>query len=243
MNELITELDCCAGAGQRATFWLRDDDAVTATPALDRLMTLAATFDVPVVLAVIPMPAEPKLARSLAGAQTRIALHGFAHANHANPDEKKQELGRHRPAATVLDELARGRDRLDALFPGRTAGMLVPPWNRIAPDLIPHLPGLRFRWLSTFGPEPPTTPAANLVQIDCQLDIMDWRARRSHPADLLAASLAELVRQRRRTPGPIGILTHHLVHDEAAWTFLADLFRLTAGHDAVTWDWPVEDLG
>jgi hypothetical protein len=241
MNELIAELDRCAG--HRVTFWLRDDDAVTATPALDRLMSLAATFDVPVVLAVIPMPAEPALANALAGAQTRIALHGFAHANHAGPGEKKQELGRHRPVATVLDELARGRDRLDALFPGRTVGMLVPPWNRIAADLIPHLPGLGLRWLSAFGPEAPTRPAENLVQIDCQLDIMDWRTRRSHPADVLAARLAELVRQRRRVPGPIGILTHHLVHDETAWAFLADLFRLTAGHDAVTWDWPVEDFG
>ena len=69
------------------------------------------------------------------------------------------------------------------------------------------------------------------------------RTRRSHPADVLAARLADLVRQRRRAPGPIGILTHHLVHDEAGWTFLADLFRLTAGHEAATWDWPVEDFG
>jgi hypothetical protein len=243
MKSLMAELDQCAGAGQRVTFWLRDDDAVTTTPALDRLMALAGQWDIPVVLAVIPMPAEPELARSLAGARTRIALHGFAHRNHAGPDEKKQELGRHRPAATVLDELVRGRDRLDALFSGRTVGMLVPPWNRIAADLIPHLPGLGLRWLSTFGPEPPTMPAANLMQIDCQLDIMDWRIRRSHPADVLAARLAELVRQRRHTPGPIGILTHHLVHDEAAWTFIADLFRLTAGHEAATWDWPTEDFG
>ena len=242
MNELLAELDRCTTKGHQVTFWLRDDDAVTATPALDRLMSLAASFDVPVVLAVIPMPAEPALANSLTDSRVRIALHGFAHANHAGPDEKKQELGPHRPPTTVLDELARGRDRLDALFPGQTTGMLVPPWNRIAADLVPHLPGLGLRWLSAFGPEPPTLPAANLVQIDCQLDIMDWRARRSHPAHLLADRLAELVRQRRGAPGPIGILTHHLVHDEAAWTFLAALFRLTAGHDAATWDWPVEDF-
>jgi hypothetical protein len=243
MNELLAELDRSAAIGHRVTFWLRDDDAVTATPALERLMSLATTFDIPVVLAVIPMPAEPELARSLAGARARIALHGFAHRNHAGPGEKKQELGAHRPAAMVLEELARARDRLDALFPGRTVAMLVPPWNRIAADLIPHLPGLGLRWLSAFGPEPPYAPAADLIQIDCQLDIMDWRTRRSHPADVLADRLAELVRQRLRTPGPIGILTHHLVHDDAAWTFLADLFRLTTGHAAATWDWPVEDFG
>ena len=77
MNSLLAELDCSAGTGQRITFWLRDDDAVTTTPALDRLLSQAATFDVPVVLAVIPMPAEPELASSLSGARTRIALHGL----------------------------------------------------------------------------------------------------------------------------------------------------------------------
>ena len=242
MNQLIAELDRCAGAGHRVAFWLRDDDAVTSTPALDRLLSLTGQWNVPVVLAVIPKPAEPALAGRIAGASVRIALHGFAHRNHAGPGEKKQELGSHRPTATVLDEVARGRDRLEALFAGQSISMLVPPWNRISADLVAHLPGLGLRWLSTFGPEPPSMPAADLMRIDCQLDIMDWRTRRSHPADVLTTRLVELVRQRRRTPGPIGILTHHLVHDEAAWTFLADLFRLIADHEAATWDWPVDEF-
>jgi hypothetical protein len=238
MKSLMAELDRCAGAGHRITFWLRDDDAVAATPALDRLMSLAGQWNVPVVLAVIPLPAKPDLAARLAGEPVRIALHGFAHRNHAGPGEKKQELGGHRPAATVLDELARGRDRLEALFPGQAVAMLVPPWNRISADLVPRLPALGLRWLSSFGQDPPCQPAPNLTQIDCQLDVMDWRSRRSHPSEVLTAALADLVRRRAAAPGPVGILTHHLVHDDTAWTFLADLFRLTAGHEAVTWNWP-----
>jgi hypothetical protein len=78
-----------------------------------------------------------------------------------------------------------------------------------------------------------------LTQIDCQLDNIDWSKRRSHPPDMLAGRLAALVRQRRAAQAPIGILTHHLDHDEAAWAFLADLFRLTARHEAVTWGWPI----
>ncbi len=31
------------------------------------------------------------------------------------------------------------------------------------------------------------------------------------------------------------MLGHHLVHDAAAWDFLAELFEATAGHPAVEW--------
>ena len=239
MKQLLAELDRCAAAGRRVTFWLRDDDAVAVTAELERLLALARQWDVPLVLAVIPMPAEPELAVRLADLDgVRVATHGFAHRNHAPPGEKKQELGAHRPAAMVLDEIRLGRERLDALFPGKTVPMLVPPWNRIAAPLVPHLPELGFRWLSTFGQDPPSCPVPDLEQIDCQLDILDWRARASHPHELLAARLAALVRRRARPSAPIGILSHHLAHDEAAWAFLADLFRLAARHQAATWAWP-----
>jgi hypothetical protein len=239
MKELSAELDRCAAAGRRVTFWLRDDDAIAVTAELERLLTLAGQWRIPLVLAVIPMPAEPELAVRLADLdRVRVASHGFAHRNHAPPGERKQELGAHRPAATVLDDIRQGRERLDALFPGKTVPMLVPPWNRIAAQLVPHLPDLGFRWLSTFGQDSPSCPVPNLAQIDCQLDIIDWRARSSHPHQLLAVKLTELVRQRAPVSAPIGILSHHLAHDEAAWAFLADLFRLTARHEAATWAWP-----
>ena len=240
MKELLAELDACTEAGQRVTLWLRDDDAVAATPALDRLLALILQWDVPAMLAVIPVPAQPELAVRLGQlSNIRIAAHGFAHRNHAGPGEKKQELGLHRPAATVLDEIRIGFDRLSEMFPDQTVPMLVPPWNRIAPDLLPHLPQLGLRCLSAFSNQFPHEPVPGLVQVDCQLDIIDWSKRSSHPPDMLAGRLAALIRQRGPASAPIGILTHHLDHDEAAWGFLADLFRLTARHEAVAWSWPV----
>jgi hypothetical protein len=212
--------------------------------ALERLLGLAAQWSVPLVLAVVPAPAEPALAARLGGlAGVRVAVHGLAHRSHAGPGEKKQELGAHRPPAAVLDEISSGRDRLNRLFGGQALPMLVPPWNRIAPELLPHLPGLGIRYLSTIGPQPPHEPVPDLVRIDCQLDIMDWRNRRSHDHELLWGRLAELVRGRAALPGPIGLLTHHLVHDEQAWKFLSRLFELTAGHEAVSWAWPVPEIG
>jgi hypothetical protein len=240
MKELMAELDACADAGQRVTLWLRDDDAVAVTPALDRLLALILQWDVPAVLAVIPVPARPELPVRLGVlGRVRVAPHGFAHSNHAGPGEKKQELGPHRPAATVLDEIRVGFDRLKDMFPDQTVPLLVPPWNRIAPDLLPRLPELGLNYLSAFGQQIPLESVPRLTQIDCQLDIIDWSRRRSHPPEMLAGRLAALVRQCGAAQAPIGILTHHIDHDEAAWAFLADLFRLTAGHEAVSWSWPV----
>ncbi|TIT57545.1 MAG: polysaccharide deacetylase, partial [Mesorhizobium sp.] len=51
---LVEELARWQRAGRKAEFWLRDDDAVDPTPALDRLLDLTRQFAVPVTLAVIP---------------------------------------------------------------------------------------------------------------------------------------------------------------------------------------------
>src|SRR5215470_17845292 len=95
---LHAELACWAETGRIADFWLRDDDAVEPTAALDRLLALAARHAIPVVLAVIPASAQRTLAKRLqAEDKVAIAVHGWAHRNHAPENEKKQELGAHRP--------------------------------------------------------------------------------------------------------------------------------------------------
>jgi len=52
---LEAELDIWQSAGRSASFWWRDDDAIAATPELDRLLALAQ--DAPIGLAVIPAQA------------------------------------------------------------------------------------------------------------------------------------------------------------------------------------------
>ena len=51
----------------------------------------------------------------------------------------------------VLGELGTGWLALERLFGGRALSVMVPPWNRIAPALVPTLPEIGFRGLSTFG--------------------------------------------------------------------------------------------
>jgi peptidoglycan/xylan/chitin deacetylase (PgdA/CDA1 family) len=223
---LRAELARWIHASRSARFWLRDDDAVKPTQALERLLALGRENAVPLTLAVIPAHAENALAERLAGEPgVSAAVHGWSHVNHASKDEKKQELGSHRPREVVLGQLRDGYARIEELFPKRFVPVLVPPWNRIDPLLLPQLPELGFEALSIIGPVK-AKHAAFLPVINTHVDLMDWhgtRGCRDH-GELVTAIVKELQHRFNGSDQPIGILTHHLVHDESAWAFLHKLF-------------------
>jgi hypothetical protein len=222
-------LKAAADRGQGATFWLRDDDAERPTAALDAFLALAGRHRVPVTLAVIPAGTGAALAERLADAQgVTVAVHGWAHANHAGPGEKKTELGPHRPVATVLDELARGLGHLLALHGARAVPLLVPPWNRIDDGVVAGLAGSGYAALSVFGPE----KAAPLPVLNTHVDLIDWRGTgRAKPVAVLAAELAAALSRK----APVGLLTHHLIHDADAQDTLERVLALTS--DAASGCW------
>ncbi len=227
---LIAALDARAARGETARFWLRDDDAVEPTPALDRLIGLTADHAVPCLLAVIPAHSGARLATRLDGApHVSVAQHGWSHMNHAAPTAKKCELGADRPLPEVLSELAAGMTRLRSWHGPRFLPILVPPWNRIAPAVADALGALGFQALSVFGPE----KTGRIPRLNTQIDLIDWHGNRGgrDPAALVADLLAAL---DAGLPD-IGLLTHHLVHDAAAWRFVADLLGHTSRHPACQW--------
>ena len=225
-------LDHAHDQGKTVTIWLRDDDAIADTAALARLAAVCERHGMPLLLAVIPALAEPSLVRFVERhAGITPTQHGYAHINHAREGERARELGGMQPPNRVFDELARGRERLTSMF-ARAADILVPPWNRIDADLVPGLPALGFTALSTFGAAGPPVPG--LHQLNCHLDIIDWRnGRVGHSHAKLVGKLAELIETHAATRAPLGLLTHHLAHDETAWTFLEDCLASLAGHPAV----------
>jgi hypothetical protein len=104
--------------------------------------------------------------------------------------------------------------------------MFVPPWNRIDPALLPQLPAQGIKAVSTFGPRPAAWPAPGLRQINTHLDPVDWHGTRGlrHEAELLAGlcrTLADRRTGRTDRSEPLGLLTHHLIHDEDVWAFCA----------------------
>lgn len=238
---LERELDAWQAAGRVASLWWRDDDAVAATPALERLLAIAGTYRIPLALAVVPQPARASLRDAIDDAPAVTALaHGYAHVSHAPAGVKSGELGPARPRAVNLREAALGWQRLQALFGSRAFPVLVPPWNRIDPALIPHLPGLGFCGLSAWGARAEALAAPGLVQANTHLDLIDWRGSRGFVGEADALDeLASHLRARRRGEAdpdePSGLLTHHLVLDAGAWRFVETLFSRTRGHSAVRW--------
>jgi hypothetical protein len=233
-ERLKQRLDDLAATGQQVTFWLRDDDAVEPTPALERLLNITRRHHIPLMLAVIPQNTGAALVgRLVHEPDLCVAVHGWSHENHAPETEKKQELGAHRPADHVLAELKAGFDKLQALHGQRFTPMLVPPWNRIDKAVVAALPALGFEALSVFGREktPSTIPLLNT-----HVDVMDWHGSRGgRNADVLFAEIAEWLEPEKEPLLAIGILTHHLVHDETVWVFLERLFQLTSAHPACRW--------
>jgi len=233
---LDREFDRWRQAGLTLPLWWRDDDAVAPTPALNRLAALAEAVEMPLHLAVIPARAEPALVDTVAAHPRLIpVVHGWAHVSHAPAGEKKAEFGAHRPLPAMAREARDGHSRLRALFGPALRPMFVPPWNRIAPELLPALPGLGYAMISTFTPRKSAEPAPGLPQVNTHLDPIDWRGGRSlADADGLIAQIAAQLADRRAghtdNDEPYGLLTHHLVHDAAIWDFTeALLARLRAG--------------
>jgi len=235
---LKAELDLWQGAGRTASFWWRDDDAAAATPALDRLLALAE--DTPIATAVIPGEVESALADRLARAPNATVLqHGWRHANHAPAGERKSELGAHRPLSQRLDELRLGRERLRALFGPHALGVLVPPWNRIGPDLVPRLPEIGITGLSIAGPRREATPVAGLRVVNVHVDLVDWHGSRGFVGE--ATALALVLRHLRSrflsavdADEPTGILTHHLIQDTTTERFLRRLVATVRRHRAAS---------
>lgn len=231
---LRQQLDRADEAGSTVRFWLRDDDAVEQTPALDRLLGSARQAQVPMTLAVIPAFTGERLAARLAEEELiSVAVHGWSHANHAGPREKKQELGLHRPIVDIIRELERGFVTLQALYGSRFIPMLVPPWNRIDPNLLPELAKIGYESVSVFGQE----KDGPIRQINTHVDIMDWHGTRGcrPAADIVSDIVKQLQYRLAGSAEAIGILTHHLVHDEHAWNFINALFEALNGRASVRW--------
>ncbi len=237
---LEIELEHWSRAGRDATLWWRDDDAVTATAELERLLAVARQpngAQVPLCLAVIPRQADKSLAKFAEGqAKISILQHGFAHTNHAPVGEKKAELGAHRSAAAILGELVQGRDLLQALFAARLLPVLVPPWNRIALPVRSGLPGIGLSFISAYGPR----AHGDRQAVNTHADIIDWHHGRGFVGEdaalaLIAGHLAARREGRTDPDEATGILTHHLVHDGACWNFLTELVYRLSRQAGVRW--------
>jgi len=233
------ELARWSDAGREVDLWWRDDDAARQTPALDRLLRLATDTGAALTLAVVPEAADAGMLSSL-DAGVSVLQHGTDHRNRAAPGEKKTEFSASEPPEAALARLAVGRARLESLADRRALAVLAPPWNRFPASLAPRLPAAGYLGLSTFGARKAAWPVAGLAQVNTHVDLIAWKGGRGFvgEAEALAVAVRHLAARRGGSADagePTGWLTHHAVHDEAAWRFLERLFEVTIRAGGVRW--------
>jgi hypothetical protein len=246
-SALDRELGEWQSAGMAADFWWRDDDAVAATPELERLLAVSRTAGVALGIAAVPGCLQPSLAPALSGQPQAVLLqHGFAHVNHAPATVRGAwELGPHRPMDEMLAELAAGRWIMEAAFGGQFLAVVTPPWNRFDRRLLPGLRQAGFIGLSAAGERQEAEAGPGFVEANIHFDLLSWKAGPRFRGEASAQSeiLGHLRRRRLGTADraePTGLLTHHLVLDEPAWRFLTRFLDLTTRHPAARWRSPRE---
>jgi len=255
LQRVEAELDLWRAAGTEPLFWLRDDDACAITKELERLWSVARRYDVDVALAVIPGLIE----RDLVGYLRTDApgffpmCHGWKHIDHGGPREPG-EFGASRPLARAREDALRAFETFREHFPEIPA-VFVPPFGRISEAMIAALPGIGFAALSG-GQRPIERRAARLVgrlawapalnltrpqplpRIDAHIDLIDWRAQSAEDVGAVADRLVGQLRLRRKgfvaMRSPIGLLTHHRVHDEKIWQLLETLLDFLARRRDIT---------
>lgn len=238
---LQSELDAWAAAGEKATFWWRDDGVCDWSPALYRLLALANAGAIPLALAVAPAHVQERLAIRLERhSRLRILQHGYALRNHAAPEAAPDEYPPERIRSAVASEICHGWLRLSELFGDKALPIFVVPWNRPAPGLPAILTELGYQGISASGNRAPLTAETPIVPVNTHVDPMIWGDMpRFAGATAILAKLTEHLRVRRIGTAdrqePTGLLTHHLNLDAPAWAFLEEFVAMTTAHPAVRW--------
>jgi len=238
---LEAELSAWSAIGRSASFWWRDDDATASGPKLGQLISLTQSSGL--LLAVIPNRLEKSLISALAEAShVRVAQHGYEHINHAPRGQGlgAWELGLHRGVDAVMSELDTGRECLQSHFGLQFLPVVVPPWNRIATELMQPIASRGYKGVSAFGPRTAVNTKPNLIITNAHCDPIRWKGEpKFRGLEKTITQLTEHLSARRTglidADEPTGFLTHHIDLDDAAWDFCARLVELIDQHSAAHW--------
>jgi peptidoglycan/xylan/chitin deacetylase (PgdA/CDA1 family) len=207
--------------------FFRDDDAGWRDDRLHLLLDVFARLGLPLDLAVIPCELHPRLARELrarAADGIRLHQHGYAHRNHER-EGRKHEFGPSRSRAEQRRDIEAGRALLAELD---VEPIFTPPWNRCTVETGECLVELGFAVLSREAKaEPLGVPGLRELPVR-----LDWFAH-DHGTRLTPDALMERLAGAIAAGGPVGIMFHHPVMDDAEMERAAQLLALLAGHERV----------
>ena len=253
-DEARRELDCWADAGLTAKFWLRDDDAFERSEKLERLRDLAARHNIRIGLAVIPAKILPSLSDFLGNNMRHFhpMCHGWKHVNH-NRKNRPGEFGPDRPFSSMIVDARLAHGLFSERF-GALKTIFVPPFNRVTPAVIKALPDIGFFGISlmpnylerkmlqlgvplTWSKVIKIPDLSGCPRIDVHLDVINWKMKTAQDTKTIVNQLVRQLRGRRlgllAADTPIGLLTHHLAHNEPIWRSCDQALEFLRSHQAV----------
>jgi hypothetical protein len=259
-SALYRELDLWPHQGAVARFWWRDDDAHVDNDPFKRLIELTDAAGAPIVLAVSPgILNEAFVAKLNETRNARIAAHGYRHVNHSKGGQAG-EYSDDRPIDVMIAEIEKSAALFASMFPSHGLSMFVPPWHRFDPRLNPYLARAGFKILSMHESAPiralqvlaakipqlrmaiPRSAAKPMVEngierSDIAINLIKVGPDHQGTANpLLIDHVIGALRLRRHgimaADRPIGLMTHHLQHDELAWQKLSELVAAISEHPA-----------
>jgi hypothetical protein len=214
--------------------FFRDDDVDENEATLRRLLELFLLRKIPINLGVVPgrltMAGAELLMQNVSAAPALIELnqHGWRHLNHER-EGRKCEFGPSRTYAEQLSDIAQGRTRMTEAFGAHWFPVFIPPWNRCVEDTYRALDQLGFRALSAKQGSSNVT-GYRFKEISITMDLFNWRGGASlKPAEEI---VDELIVQLAR-PQTIGVMLHHKVMDEQAFSFLESLQDALASYPTI----------
>jgi predicted glycosyltransferase len=222
-SKLRARLDQLQGEGRSVRIFLRDDDVDVDEASLRRLLEVSAERGVPVNLEIIPgrLTAEAisllKTHKRAHPALVGLNQHGWLHLNH-EVQGKKCEFGPGRSFEQQLADITQGRRLLETTFGEWFFPAFTPPWNRCTDVTRAALSQSGFAALSQ-DCQPPLN-GHEYRDIPVTLDIFRWRGQTclKPPDEIVDELLSQL-----GTQDPIGLMLHHKVMDERAFSLLDQL--------------------
>ncbi len=220
MDELRAALAQAQVAGKIVNIFFRDDDVDEDETSLRRLLNIFTARRVPIVLGVIPAHLTEngiKLLNQFSSV-VEIVQHGWQHKNHETT-ARKCEFGVSRTLAEQYADIAHGQARLNQAFGENWFPAFIPPWNRCTNETHEALNQLGFCVLSILRGKN-TEGDFRGQKIPVTLDIYEWRDSAKCKAE--AEILDELAWQITQD-FPIGIMLHHKVMSDEAFTIIEKL--------------------
>ena len=239
-TSLKQELNVWSRRGKVADFWIRDDDAISDTPQLRRLIEV--TGKTPLALAVIPAHADSSLVE-LTDRLPWISIwqHGWQHHNWAM--QGNSEYPAQRSLEEVEDEIERGCVKLRQLFGSRFLKVFVPPCSGFDDRFFPVLERLGFDGYSAFeSRKSKTISKVPIMNAHCEIlewGSSPWFAEESNYIDTIVSHLVGRRNGAYDHDECTGILTHHKHQNEKSYRFLSKLIRVVNRHPAACWGQPL----